>query len=179
MRRSQENIVKNIAIIISTFTLFLVGACAKPQGAITIINNEETKISGNIDEQNFALNKDKFKTFNKVPIGEYSVIFTDGKNLQITVEENRTTVVDRAGQGCYAVVDYAVQYGDNPSSDVRVLEKIEKKSIFTPAASLEIPYGGKLPKHIQEGSSAHRLHSINCEMINNQERISQALSRLP
>lgn len=158
--------------------LLLATACSTPVGQVTIINTEEAPLKGTIGEAQFAVKPAKSWTTD-LPEGPHNILFADKKSVPVTVSAGRTTVVDRAGTACYVVVDYRKQYGSKPSPDVLIGERFKNKKTFTPADPLLVPFGRKLPQKIPEGSPARRLHTVDCALLGEKEKLAETLASLP
>lgn len=162
-----------------TLLLCIGAGCAKKFGTLTIINNADKPLRGNLGETGFTIQPGNAWTKEDVPQGKQTVAIAGGESSAIDIKERHTTVFDPAGIGCYVVADFRWQYGDTPKPDVDIQEKFLQQKIFSPKEPLLVAYDRKLPKRIPDGSAALRLHKIDCAIANDAKQIGEVIMRMP
>ncbi|MBI2344193.1 MAG: hypothetical protein HYV02_07685 [Deltaproteobacteria bacterium] len=153
-------------------------ACAKPVGTLMIVNIGTEALTGTANDTAFTVRPGKAWSLATTPVGEQTVTVGDAA-LHVTITEGMTTVVEPSGTGCFVVADFQRQYGGTPSPEVVIDERFERKKTFTLQHPLLVAFGRKLPTRIPEGTAARRLHSVDCELLRDKNRLSESLARLP
>lgn len=167
--------MKRLSLALS---LCVVAACAKPVGTITVINLSEQPLKGSMGDETFTVKPGKAWSKDDALLGAHEVILEQDV-VKITVAEGRTTVIDPAATNCYVVADYRRQYGKNSSGAVAIVEQFEKQKTFTTKQPLLVTFGRALPKQIPEGSSANRLHQVDCALVSDKEKVADSIARIP
>jgi hypothetical protein len=167
--------MKQLALCI---VLLTISACTKPVGSLTVLNSDDKPMKGTFGGEPFSVRPGKAWTVRDIEQGEHELVLGESP-LSFTITENRTTFVDPSAAACYVVADYRKQYGKKPGKDVIIVQRFEKKKVFTPRQELRVDFGRKLPQKIPEGTHARRLHVVDCAMVKNKKKISESLARLP
>lgn len=160
--------------------LILVGsvACATPVGIITVINLGAQPLTGSLDGTAFTAPPGKAWSREAAAQGAHDLTIGQ-ETMRVPVTAQRTTVIDPTGSHCYVVADYRRQYGKQSDEMVSIVEQFEKQKTFTPTHPLLVTFGRALPKQIPEGSSANRLHHVECALLSDQQKIAESIARIP
>lgn len=157
----------------------LCGACARPVGTVTVINQQDQPLAGRVGKEAFHCEPQKSWSSNRVKPGEHEVAITGQPALAVTVTEGKTTVVEPSGTACFVVADYRRQYGERSTGEVQIVERFDQQKTFTPKQPLTVAFGERLPTEVPEGSSVRRLQSVECVALHNDEQMAETLKRLP
>lgn len=174
--------MKRHLLILAVILPFLGGiaVCKKPTGLLTVVNQGSEPLKGTFNEEPMTVKPSKAWARKEVPQGEHELVIEGAKEpIKVTITPDLTTVVDPIGKSCYVVVDYRNQYGLGSSGEIKIVERIKAQKVFTPAKSLLVPFGRKLPSKVAEGTPVRRLHAVDCAIVEDAERIAAEITRIP
>lgn len=160
------------------YALFLLAACAKPTGTLTVINLGDTPLRGNLADIAITANPGAAWSSDAVAEGTHSVIL-NGTAIDTTITAGKVTALEPSGTGCFVVANFRPQYGDNPKSDVLIEERFQQQKQFTLKETPVAEYGKKLPKKIPDGTDARRLHQVDCTIATDNTKVADAIMRVP
>lgn len=166
-------------VLIFCMLLSFCTACQKPTGAVTIINNGEKPLRGNLGDNGFTIEPAGAKNFIDVPIGEQTLSIAGQDDQTITIQELRTQFFDPINSGCYALVDYQSQYRGHAHGSIKIIEEFTKQSTFTPKKPVVVPFNEKLPAEAEKNTPVTRVQAINCAHIGQSKTVIETVLRLP
>lgn len=154
-------------------------ACAPNAATLTLVNHSDKDAKVHVNEQPYTVRAGGFVNLTTLKGGVHYVKMGNTPVQTITLDPQRTTVMDLAGDGCYVVANYTPQYTQVSGGTIVIDERFKKQPVFTTRDAMLVPYGDPLPRKVDVGIAVRRLHTVDCSIIEVDRAIIEAVARLP
>ncbi len=154
--------------------LSLVSCSPKNPGYLTLVNSgiETARIS--VDGRTFTVRASNHIT-KEIASGGHKISVDNGPAISVNVAHGRTTVFDSTGLSCYAVADYTGRYSGGAPV---IVERFKQRSSFVTSDRMASFLGSYLPKEPAPGARVLRVQQVDCEIIDSDPELVDAVSNL-